>query len=82
MARAISADLRERLVLAVSQEGISARVAAACLGVSVSSKPPAIRQAIRAAKAKLLCLPRYSPDLNPIEQLFSKLKHLPRKASG
>lgn len=41
----------------------------------------AIRQAIRAAKAKLLYLPPYSPDLNPIEQMFSKLKHLLRKAS-
>lgn len=37
--------------------------------------------AIRAAKAKLLYLPPYSPDLNPIEQMFSKLKHLLRKAS-
>src|SRR3546814_14760308 len=46
-----------------------------------SHKRPAIRQAIRAAKAKLLYLPPYSPDLNPIEQMFSKLKHLLRKAS-
>jgi transposase len=46
-----------------------------------SHKRPAIRKAIRAAKAKLLYLPPYSPDLNPIEQMFSKLKHLLRKAS-
>jgi len=31
--------------------------------------------------AKLLNLPPYSPDLNPIEQMFSKLRHLLRKAS-
>ena len=46
-----------------------------------SHKRPAIRQAIRAAKAKLLYLPPYSPDLHPIEQMFFKLKHLLRKAS-
>ena len=37
MSRPISTDLRERLVLAVSREGISARAAAAIFGVSVSS---------------------------------------------
>jgi len=41
-----------------------------------------IRQAIRRAGAKLLFLPKYSPDLNPIEQVFSKLKHLLRKAQA
>ena len=46
-----------------------------------SHKRPVIRQAIRAAKAKLLYLPPYSPDLNPIEQMLSKLKQLLRKAS-
>ena len=44
-----------------------------------SHKGKAIRQAIREAGAKLFFLPKYSPDLNPIEQLFSKLKHLLRK---
>jgi transposase len=34
-----------------------------------------------AARAKLLYLPKYSPDLNPIEQAFSKLKALLRKAA-
>jgi len=34
---------------------------------------------IRAAGAKLFFLPRYSPDLNPIEQVFAKLKTLLRK---
>jgi tRNA U34 5-methylaminomethyl-2-thiouridine-forming methyltransferase MnmC len=46
-----------------------------------SHKAPAIRQAIRAAGAKLFYLPAYSPDLNPIEQVFAKLKHLLRKAA-
>jgi transposase len=41
-----------------------------------------IRRAIRRAGAKLLFLPKYSPDLNPIEQVFSKLKHLLRKAEA
>jgi transposase len=44
-----------------------------------SHKRKAIRQAIRSAGAKLFFSPKYSPDLNPIEQVFSKLKHLLRK---
>ena len=40
-----------------------------------------VRQAIEAAGAVLLYLPPYSPDLNPIEQLFAKLKALLRKAA-
>lgn len=43
-------------------------------------KVPGVRQAIQAAGAKLLYLPPYSPDFNPIEQLFAKLKALLRKA--
>ncbi len=46
-----------------------------------SHKAPAIRQAIRATGAKLFYLPAYSPDLNPIEQVIAKLKHLLRKAA-
>jgi transposase len=46
-----------------------------------SHKRPAIRNAIRSVGARLLFLPPYSPDLNPIEQLFAKLKHLLRKAA-
>ena len=42
----------------------------------------AVRAAIRAAKAKLLFLPAYSPDLNPIEQAFAKIKTLLRKADA
>jgi putative transposase len=44
-----------------------------------SHKRKAIRRAIRSAGAKLLFLPKYSPDLNPIEQVFAKLKHFLRK---
>ncbi len=40
-----------------------------------SHKGKAVRRAIRQTGARLLFLPKYSPDLNPIEQLFSKLKH-------
>ncbi len=40
-----------------------------------SHKGKAVRRAIREAGAKLLFLPKYSPDLNPIEQFFAKLKH-------
>jgi transposase len=45
-----------------------------------SHKGQAVRRAIRATGAKLLFLPPYSPDLNPIEQLFAKLKHGLRQA--
>jgi len=49
---------------------------------SVSShKKPAVRNAIRARGARLRFLPPWGPDLNPIEQVFAKLKHLPRKAA-
>jgi transposase len=47
-----------------------------------SHKGKAVRRLIRAAGAKLFFLPRYSPDLNPIEQVFAKLKHLLRKAAA
>ena len=45
-------------------------------------KVAGVRQAIAAAGASLLYLPPYSPDLNPIEQLFAKLKVLLRKAAA
>ena len=41
-----------------------------------------IRRLIRSAGAKLFLLPKYSPDLIPIEQVFAKLKHLLRKAAA
>ena len=45
-------------------------------------KVAGIRQAIEAAGARLLYLPPYSPDFNPIEMAFSKLKALLRKAAA
>lgn len=45
-----------------------------------SHRALAIKAAIASAGARLLFLPPYSPDLNPIEQAFSKLKHFLRKA--
>lgn len=44
-------------------------------------KRPAVRAAIEAAGARLLFLPPYSPDFNPIEFAFSKLKALLRAAA-
>ena len=46
-----------------------------------SHKSEAVREAIEATGAELLFLPPYSPDLNPIEQVFAKIKHLLRKAA-
>ena len=46
-----------------------------------SHKGKAVRQAIRDVGARIVFLPKYSPDLNPIEQLFSKVKTLVRKAA-
>ena len=47
-----------------------------------SHRRPDIRAAIRRAGAKLFLLPKYSPDLNPIEQVFAKLKHLLRNTAA
>src|SRR5215469_18131178 len=44
-----------------------------------SHKGKTVRRLIRSVGAKLFFLPRYSPDLNPIEQVFAKLKTLLRK---
>jgi transposase len=46
-----------------------------------SHKGPRVRDMIEAAGATLLYLPPYSPDFNPIEMAFSKLKALLRKAA-
>jgi transposase len=47
-----------------------------------SHKVPGIQDAIQKAGASLRYLPPYSPDLNPIEQFFAKLKSLLRKAAA
>lgn len=46
-----------------------------------SHKGPRVREMIEAAGASLLYLPPYSPDFNPIEMAFAKLKALLRKAA-
>ena len=47
-----------------------------------SHKGKGVRKAIRAVGARLVFLPKYSPDLNPIEQVFAKFKTLLRKAEA
>lgn len=47
-----------------------------------SHKVAGVREAIEAVGAHVLYLPRYSPDLNPIENLFAKLKALIRKVAA
>ena len=42
-------------------------------------RPKRIRKLIEAKGADLVLLPSYSPDLNPIEEAFSKIKHLVRQ---
>lgn len=46
-----------------------------------SHKGPRVREMIEAIGGRLLFLPPYSPDFNPIEKVFSKLKALLRKAA-
>ena len=45
-------------------------------------KLPGVRAAIQATGARLLLLPPYSPDFNPIEHAFAKLKAILRKAAA
>ena len=47
-----------------------------------SHKGKAVRKAIRDVGGRLVFLPKYSPDLNPIEQVFAKFKTLLRKAEA
>ncbi len=42
-------------------------------------RPPRVRELIEGRGCELLYLPPYSPDLNPIEEAFSKVKHILRK---
>ena len=48
----------------------------------VGGKVAGVREAIEAVGAKLRYLPAYSPDLNPIENVYSKLKSLLRKGAA
>lgn len=47
-----------------------------------SHRSKAARQLIRSAGSQAVLSAKYSPDLNPIEQVFAKLKHLLRKAAA
>jgi transposase len=47
-----------------------------------SHKSALVRRSIKAAGARLWFLPPYSPDLNPIEQAFAKIKHWMRAAQN
>lgn len=47
-----------------------------------SHKRPKVKNLIEAAGAQLLYLPPYSPDLNPIEMIFSKIKQLLRSLAA
>jgi len=97
MSKALSVDLRTRVLAAVEQ-GATHREAAARFGFSAarvspnlrpgdfvvianlgSHKGAGVRPAIEAVSANLLYLPPYSPEFNPIENAFAKLKALLRK---
>lgn len=45
-------------------------------------KQPALQQAIEAAGCEVLFLPTYSPDFNPIEQAFAKIKQILRRTEA
>jgi hypothetical protein len=55
---------------------------ARCVGISAPTRQRRWRRAIRNVGARLVFLPKYSPDLNPIEQVFAKFKTLQRKAGA
>jgi len=71
--------------LNLCREGVGADAQAGRFGDHGEARQPkgdAVRQIIRLAGAKLFFLPKYSPDLNPIKQVFVKFKHLLRKAAA
>lgn len=80
MPRAYSMDLRER-VLAACDAGHASRVVARQYQVSRAWVDRLSAQYIAQAGAQLVFLPPYSPDLNPIEPVFAKLKALARGAA-
>ena len=70
-----------RLCRAGSRSRHSPKATSSCSTISAPTGAARARPAIRAAGAHLLFLPPYSPDLNPIEQVFAKLKHGRRAAA-
>jgi transposase len=83
--KAYSEDLRQKVVEAVEQRGTSKSEAARLFGISLSSVKRytrRVRELIEGRGCELIYLPPYSPDLNPIEEAFSKMKNLLRKAEA
>lgn len=69
------------LIYVETQLGPTLQSGAIVIADNLSShKVAGVRERIEAKGARLLYLPPYSPDLNPIEQAFAKLKALLRKA--
>jgi transposase len=73
----VGSDLTEDLLAPTLRKGDIV-----CMDNLGSHRSKAVRTAIRACGAKLFLLPKYPPDLNPIEQDFAKLKHGLRKAAA
>ena len=89
MARAYGQDLRDRVIEA-GLTGPSVRQAASRFRVGdvviidnlSSHKSDEVREAIEAVGASVRFLPRYSPDFNPIEKAFAKLKPMLRRLAA
>jgi transposase len=81
MGKPLSTDLRSRLIDAVAG-GLSRRAAAERFGVSAASAVRWVHAANTRGGATLRYLPPHSPDFNPIENAFSKLKAILRKAAA
>lgn len=69
--------LREMLVPALGEGDVVVMD-----NLSVHKKSERVREMIEGAGAEILYLPPYSPDFNPIEEAFSKIKNLLRKAGA
>jgi len=80
MTRAFGVDIRQRVIDAI-EGGMSTRAAARRYSIGESTAGAEHRRwratgRIKVASARLLYLPPYSPDFNPIEMAFSKAKAL------
>ena len=79
----IDGAINGRMFLAWVEQFLAPTLAAGDVVVAdnlASHKVEGVREAIEARGARVLFLPPYSPDLNPIEQVFGKLKQLLRSA--
>lgn len=73
---AFRAYVEQALAPTLQPGDLPAEAGGGVMGNLTSHKGQAVQKAIRNAKARLLCLPPYSPDLNPIEQGRVKLKDI------